>query len=71
MPLYEYRCDDCDKKFEKMVRFSEDPNLPQECPECHSSRTRKLITTFAARLSTALFGDGSSSGSCGSSGGFS
>lgn len=71
MPLYEYRCDDCETTFEKMVRFTEDPNQPQECPECHGQNTRKQITTFAARLRSAIYGTGSSSGSCGSSGGFS
>ncbi len=72
MPLYEYRCLDCDKTFEKMVSFSQDPNVPQECPECHGNHTRKQITTFAARLAASGLGSSySSSGSCGSSGGFS
>lgn len=75
MPLYEYRCLDCEKSFEKMIRFSEDPNVPQECPECHGNHTRKQITSFATRLAASglLSGSGSSasSGSCGSRGGFS
>ncbi len=73
MPLYEYHCLECEKTFEKMLRFSEDPNVPQECPECHGNHTRKQITSFATRLAasglTSSFSSGSSS--CGSRGGFS
>lgn len=73
MPLYEYRCLDCEKTFEKMNRFSDDPNVPQECPECHGNHTRKQITSFATRLAASGLTSGfsSGSGSCGSSGGFS
>ena len=32
MPIYEYKCQDCGTKFEKLVRRSEGPEL--ECPSC-------------------------------------
>ncbi len=32
MPVYEYQCDDCTLRFEKMQRFSEDPI--RSCPNC-------------------------------------
>ena len=32
MPVYEYQCDDCTLRFEKMQRFSEDPI--RTCPNC-------------------------------------
>ena len=34
MPTYNYRCKVCGKKFEKFVRFSEDPNQVK-CPNGH------------------------------------
>ncbi len=32
MPLYEYECQDCHFRFEKLQRFSDPP--PPKCPEC-------------------------------------
>ena len=35
MPLYEYRCENCENEFEEMLHFSEreDP-INQPCPSC-------------------------------------
>ena len=32
MPIYEYQCEQCRLRFEKMQRFSDDPLA--QCPEC-------------------------------------
>lgn len=32
MPVYEYECDSCSLRFEKIQRFSEDPL--KQCPDC-------------------------------------
>ncbi|NLW50924.1 MAG: zinc ribbon domain-containing protein [Candidatus Brocadiaceae bacterium] len=48
MPLVEYRCEDCGHVTEILVRVSEDQAPP--CPECGSARTRRLISSFAARV---------------------
>ncbi|MEI2688776.1 MAG: FmdB family zinc ribbon protein [Anaerolineae bacterium] len=32
MPVYEYECDSCSLRFEKMQRFSDDP--VRSCPHC-------------------------------------
>jgi len=47
MPLYEYFCKGCGKRFDKMMRFSEVNNAP-ECPYCSSKETSKQISTFAS-----------------------
>ena len=57
MPLYEYSCETCGGRFEKMVRLSEQ-DLSPECPDCHSKETHKRLSLFASRstggsLSTA------------------
>ncbi len=67
MPLYEYQCDACGEKFEKMIRFSEQNQRP-ECPVCQSKETHKLVSIFAS--STTGSTGGSSSSSCGGSGRF-
>jgi putative FmdB family regulatory protein len=66
MPLYEYRCKNCGKSFEKMMRWSEADRSPV-CPNCQSQDTQKQISTFASLGSSS--GSGTSASSCGSGGG--
>jgi len=46
LPVYEYRCGDCDKKFELFTpqRMSTEGVV---CRTCHSGNVRKLVSTFA------------------------
>lgn len=44
MPLYEYRCGDCGRLFERLVRTW---NEAVECPACASERVEKQVSTFA------------------------
>jgi putative FmdB family regulatory protein len=41
MPIYEYECDSCEKTFEIMQKFSDEPL--RTCPEC-GNQLRKLIS---------------------------
>jgi len=43
MPIFEYRCDDCQKEFEALVRASSQP----VCPHCGGTRLSKLLSVFA------------------------
>ncbi len=45
MPIYEYICDDCSKKFE--VRVSSH-KAKSACPHCGSKSLTKQFSTFAA-----------------------
>lgn len=49
MPIYEYECDACGHRFERLVRPS--AGVPQEmaaCPSCDdSTRLRQLLSLFA------------------------
>ncbi|MGB9301078.1 MAG: zinc ribbon domain-containing protein [Anaerolineae bacterium] len=47
MPLYEYRCDDCQCKFEVLRSFSQSDE-PVACVECSGARTRRAISLFSA-----------------------
>lgn len=65
MPIYEFKCAQCDKEFERLV-FASDENTPR-CPVCGSGETTKMLSVFSCK---GL--DIDSSGSCGkTSGGFS
>ncbi|HUS05032.1 MAG TPA: zinc ribbon domain-containing protein [Bryobacteraceae bacterium] len=45
MPIYEYRCEDCGTKFEKLVRGSD---TALACPSCGQSHLNQELSTFAA-----------------------
>ena len=47
MPIYEYRCQDCNHEFEKMQKFSDPPVAA--CPTCAGS-VQKLISRSAFHL---------------------
>jgi putative FmdB family regulatory protein len=64
MPLYEYRCKDCDRVFEKLVPLSS-AAASQECPECGGEDARRLLSMFASQSSGGMM-TGGSSGGCGS-----
>ncbi len=46
MPLYEYRCLDCEREFEELVGSGE-PAPP--CPVCRSTSTVKLVSLFSSK----------------------
>ena len=62
MPIYEYVCQDCGEKYEKLVRSST-AQVKLICPSCGSERGEKALSLFGAV--------GSSSKSGGSLGSFS
>ena len=47
MPLYEYECNDCEHRFERIQRFS-DP-LASTCPACGGA-VRKLLSSPAIQF---------------------
>jgi putative FmdB family regulatory protein len=46
MPIYEYTCQDCNARFQKLVRGFGDPN-GLLCPRCHSARISRMVSRFA------------------------
>jgi putative FmdB family regulatory protein len=48
MPIYEYRCESCGDKFEKLVRRSSDA-MEAGCPSCGEKHLEQQYSTFAAR----------------------
>ena len=46
MPIYEYTCQSCDKRFEKLVR-SMSGKEKIVCPECGSGKTVREMSVFA------------------------
>ena len=49
MPIYDYRCNDCDKTFELLVRTSTNPL----CPACGGPHLEKQVSCPAPQGQTA------------------
>lgn len=71
MPIYEYRCQDCQTTFEAFVS-SIDQSDDVVCKKCNSSNIQKQLSSFSSRLAS---GSSSSPGGpmtgCSSKSGFS
>lgn len=52
MPIYEYTCRKCEKKFEKLVR-SMSSTEKVACPECGSKQTERELSVFAVSAEAA------------------
>jgi len=47
MPIYEYKCDDCGTKFEKLIRGGAQAS-ELECPSCGQKHLQQEFSVFAA-----------------------
>ncbi len=47
MPVYEFQCQDCGKKFEIVATLAEkEAGLDPTCPKCGRKRTRQIFSRF-------------------------
>lgn len=51
MPLYEYRCETCENRFEALVLSSGDEI---SCPKCESTNLKKLFSTFGVKSANSI-----------------
>lgn len=71
MPIYEYKCSNCNTKFEilhRSITKVEDVS----CPKCNSNEVKKMLSTFSASFNGGGFENGyasSQSSSCDTGGG--
>jgi len=56
MPIYEYRCNFCRSSFEELLTFSKSKDL-QECPQCESFDTVKVISKSQVIFKGDSWGD--------------
>jgi putative FmdB family regulatory protein len=48
MPIYEYQCEACDHKMEKLQKLSDEPL--KVCPACDEAKLNKLVSAAGFRL---------------------
>ena len=66
MPIYEYLCEECKTRYERIVTAQ---NGKPECPRCGSKRSTIQFSTFAAHTgngsASSSAAEESAGGSCG------
>ena len=63
MPIFEYRCSDCNSTFELLKSNNNDSRVT--CPECNSSNNKKLFSPFSTSQTETKYSYNScSSGNC-------
>ncbi len=48
MPIYEYQCEQCGHKLEKLQKISDEPL--KTCPQCGNQSLKKMVSAAAFRL---------------------
>jgi len=58
MPVYEYQCENCGKKFDLLATLAEkEAGLVPVCPKCGAKRARQVLGRFTL-LASSKSGDG-------------
>lgn len=65
MPIFEYRCNSCNKKFDVLHKSTvkEDDIV---CPSCGSTNNKKLFSAFSSQVSGNSSSFGCENGACAS-----
>jgi putative FmdB family regulatory protein len=63
VPIYEYICKQCSKKFEALLQGSQKPS----CPACQSTRLEQQLSVFSVAASGSK-SSAPAAGACGSCG---
>jgi putative FmdB family regulatory protein len=66
MPIYEYRCNQCEREFEKYVQSAQ---AAVACPGCQSARITRRLSGFGMRGAGTTVASGGMSGGGGCCGG--
>jgi putative FmdB family regulatory protein len=66
MPMYEYVCERCGEKFEKLILS---PSTKVVCPRCGSSACEQVYSSFAFSVARKVIASVRSGSGCGCSAG--
>ena len=65
MPVYEYLCEDCDTKFEELIRSDSDEET-LTCSHCKSASVVRLFSAFGFSSGNSFVSSSENSGGCSS-----
>ncbi|HXE54629.1 MAG TPA: zinc ribbon domain-containing protein [Tepidisphaeraceae bacterium] len=68
MPIYEYTCQQCNTKFEQLVRTMSGSEK-FKCPSCGSTKTARALSVFAVGVEGTKSSPASEAPMCGRCGG--
>jgi putative FmdB family regulatory protein len=68
VPIYEYTCQSCNKKFDQLVRRMSGDHKAN-CPECGSAKTARALSLFAVGAEGGAKSAASEDPMCGRCGG--
>ncbi|MBM4176493.1 MAG: zinc ribbon domain-containing protein [Ignavibacteria bacterium] len=65
MPVFEYRCTECNSKYE-ILHLGQEKAEDIFCPSCNSKNHKKLLSAFSPSMgsSSGFSGDACSTGAC-------
>jgi putative FmdB family regulatory protein len=49
MPTYEYRCDNCGRRFSRVEPISRHGKKRPKCPKCNSTKVVQVFSSFFAQ----------------------
>ncbi len=55
MPIFEYQCEDCETRFERLTLGAQTATVVC-CSQCGSSQTTKVFSTFSAQTGSQQTG---------------
>ena len=62
MPLYEFQCEKCKKRFEALVRLGREAEVV--CESCGSPKVRKLLSAFGIGGGSSRLKEASACSTC-------
>ena len=68
MPIYEYKCKDCGKRFE-ILRSIKEADAQISCECCQSNQTYRAVSVFNAQSGSRIIAGNSNGGCAGCSSG--
>ena len=69
MPIYRYRCAQCDHVFEDLVKMGT-PDSDVSCPSCGERDSRRTLAVFSTPKAQGLAPCGQAEGACSGARGF-
>ena len=65
MPIYEFKCKECEAEFSELLTSSSFEIKDIGCPVCHKHKAEKLLSVFAADTKSSGEFTGMNAPSCG------